>query len=583
MISYKIHSLLFSLLCFFYSTQAVTIKHTTKTKSPHDLEVKINIEPHIQDECIYQEHLHFSVDNPHISIENIAYSIPAESHYSKEFKSTKLGFTQPVSITIQLHTQNEYGSSGHLHFSYLASSNSAMQEMRIPLKFKGRVAHQPVLATEEIQQKIPVHFQTDAPKTTQTLTEKVQEFVQKADTLWLQLLLAILLGLLLSLTPCIYPMIPITIGILHSHGKKSLLFNFLGSLCYAMGIATTFACLGLFTAFAGAQFGSLLSNPIFVCVFVGFLGYMSLTMLGIVNLYIPSFMQRQINVKSAFGPFVTAFLFGAVSGTVASPCVSPGLALILGIVATLGNKFLGFLLLFCFGIGLSIPLIIIGTFSSSLHVLPRSGQWMEEIKKGIGMLMLGMSLYFLQPITPDIVFAWFMVVYALFAGLFFIIDGSHNANTTKQIKNLIGVACIALTVVLGIQAYEKTFYKIAVEDEESISWHKNYQEARTQAAQENKLLLVDFYGKACSMCKAIDKKIFKQPAVAQALDSKVVFVKINGNKGENQELLHSYKVHGFPTIIILDPETETILHQWTGDLYNLTAQEFITFMQKLHA
>lgn len=581
MISYTIQSLLFSLLCFFFTADAVTIKHTIANKSAHDLELKINVTPQSSDECIYQEHLHFSVDNPHISIENIAYSMQATSHYSKEFRHTKLGFNEPVLITLKLHSDQEYASNAHIHCSYLTSLQSSMQEIRIPVKFAGRIAHQPALESEERTHKTPRHFQPDAPKSTKTLTEKVQEFVQKADTLWLQLLLSILLGLLLSLTPCIYPMIPITIGILHSHGKKSVLFNFVGSLCYAMGIATTFACLGLFTAFAGAQFGSLLSNPLFVCIFVGFLGYMSLTMLNIVHLYIPSFMQRQINVKSKFGPFVTSFLFGAVSGTVASPCVSPGLALILGIVAKLGNKFLGFLLLFCFGIGLSIPLVIIGTFSSSLQMLPRSGQWMEEIKKGIGMLMLGMSLYFLQPITSDIVFAWFMVAYALFAGLFFIIDGSHNASSTKQIKNLIGVCCIALTVVLGIQAYEKTFYKIAI-DEESIAWHNNYQEAKTIAAQSNKLLLVDFYGKACSMCKAIDKKIFKQPSVAQALDANVVFVKINGNKGENQELLHSYNVHGFPTILVINPETGSVIHQWTGDLYNLTAQEFISFMQRLH-
>ena len=85
------------------------------------------------------------------------------------------------------------------------------------------------------------------------------------------------------------------------------------------------------------------------------------------------------------------------------------------------------------------------------------------------------------------------------------------------------------------------------------------------------------------MCKAIDKKIFKQPAVAKALDANVVFVKINGNKGENQELLHSYNVHGFPTILVINPENEHIIHQWTGDLYNFTAQEFITFMQKIYA
>jgi len=563
------------------SLQAVHVRSNTRIMGPYDLEIKLDITPSSPEEFIYEDHLHFSVDNPHVTLNNSTYSHQATTQYSKEFKTNKSGFNTSFVATLQLHSNIEYSLAAHLHFSYLSSIHSGMQEHIIPLHFKGRVTHQGPTHHEENKQIVPVNFQDDLQnKTKKSFTEKIQEFVQKADTLWLQLLLAVLLGLLLSLTPCIYPMIPITIGILHSHGKKSLLFNFLGSLSYAMGIATTFACLGLFTAYAGAQFGSLLSNPIFVLVFVGFLGYMALSMLGIINLYIPSFMQRQINVKSKFGPFVTAFLFGAISGTVASPCVSPGLALILGIVATLGNKLLGFLLLFCFGIGLSIPLVIIGTFSSSLYFLPQSGQWMEEIKKCIGILMLGMCLYFLNAILPDSLSAWLAVIYVLFAGLFFIIDGSYNTGTTKQLKNVIGISCIALTIVLGMSAYEKTFYKMVTEDE-FINWSTDYDLARNTAIQSNKLLLVDFYGKACSMCKAIDKKIFKQSSVAQALENEVVFIKINGNQSENHQLLHKYTVHGFPTILVLDPAHETILHQWTGDLYNLTPQEFIAFMHQI--
>ena len=109
------------------------------------------------------------------------------------------------------------------------------------------------------------------------------------------------------------------------------------------------------------------------------MAYLALSMFGFYDMYVPNILQTKNNVNHK-GSLFSAFVFGAISGSIASPCLSPGLALLLTIVATLGNNLLGFLLLFSFGIGLSIPLLIIGTFSSSINILPQAGMWMIEVK-----------------------------------------------------------------------------------------------------------------------------------------------------------------------------------------------------------
>src|SRR5581483_1012022 len=166
------------------------------------------------------------------------------------------------------------------------------------------------------------------------------------------------------------------------------------ALAYTMGIATTFAIFGLLASCTGPLCGQLLMQPLFIIGLVILLAYLGFSMFGLYSIYIPKFFT--ISHKKHNGSLFSSFIFGAASGTISSPCVSPGLALLLSIVATLGNKFLGFLYLFIFGVGLGLPLLIVGAFSSSLSLLPQAGTWMIEVKKFFSFIIFGMCFYYLS-------------------------------------------------------------------------------------------------------------------------------------------------------------------------------------------
>ena len=228
-----------------------------------------------------------------------------------------------------------------------------------------------------------------------SLSKYLQKALRTSESHIFRLFLVFFLGLLMSLTPCIYPMIPITAGILQAQGSSSIGRSFLLAFIYTLGTSTTFATFGLVAALTGHLFGQLLVNPIFMLIIISILVYLGLSMFGLYDMYVPKFME-QTNYHQKKGSLFSVFIFGAISGSIASPCLSPGLALLLSIVATLGNNVLGFLMLFIFGLGLSMPLLIVGTFSNSINMIPQNGPWMVEIKKLFGFMLLAMCVYLLS-------------------------------------------------------------------------------------------------------------------------------------------------------------------------------------------
>ena len=576
-------AILFLLLYCSVSLQAVEFSSSTNSHSSTSQTITINFALD-DNEAILANSLHASVDHPQLTVSKPDINIPAIKKYLPQFQQKKLVYDQNFTSVITVNCSSEnHAINAMLHLSYLSTSNNAILDIQVPVNFTCSV--QPDEDHIELQNisSMPTPVQPEIEKGNISWTATMQNMVETTKSPWTQLLFALLLGLLLSLTPCIYPMIPITIGILHSQGRKSLLHDFLGSLSYACGLATTFACLGLLATVAGSSFGSLLSNPPFVVALVLFIGYMSLTMIGIIDMYIPSFMKGEVKLYRNFGPFLAAYLFGAISGTIASPCVSPGLALLLSIVATLGNKILGFLLLFAFGIGLSIPLIIIGTFSNSLYLLPKSGMWMVEIKKALGFFMLATCFYYLSNILPIAIVYWLFTAFTLFTACFYLRETStNNGSNYKTLYTIIGIIMIGLTILMATKSYEKTFYNHKIVHHASVAWQESYAIALDQAKENNRLLLIDFWAHHCTICKAIDKKVFHNDLFNATLSSQVTFLKVDATHGNNPDyvqLREQYKVYAQPTILLIDPATETVLKKWTSEPYSLSIEEFIKEIQ----
>ncbi len=399
--------------------------------------------------------------------------------------------------------------------------------------------------------------------------EQISCLVEKTKNPFLRLLFIFLLGILMSLTPCIYPMIPITIGILQASSQKSIFRNILAALCYTTGIAATFAFLGLLAATGGAQFGHLLANPIVIIFLVLFLGYFGFAMLGLYELCLPTFLQQGPDgVRS--NSLISIFLFGAISGTVASPCLSPGLVLLLSIAATIGSKLIGFLYLFIFGVGLCVPLLIIGLFSNSMSLLPRAGIWMIEVKRIFGVILIGMCFYYLAPLMHGCLLRGILAGTLVTTGIFFFtLDGT----ALRWYRRVVGLLLIAAGIYAAVDAVR--YWRCPPTDPIRAL---TYEDAKKQGIAERKKLLVDFGASWCASCREIEKNVMHNMDIHKQLPE-IIFVEIDGTDPHSPccaELSKKYSVIGFPVVLLIEPETEQVLARWGEEFATMAPEKVVS-------
>jgi len=356
---------------------SITFSSKSLHKDRHQLTLKVDLAPH---DFFYKDYIDFSVDHPAISLSEWHTSIDPVPHYDQSFKETKHIYNKNFSIKLTATTSQPDIHDANLYFTYYQHSKKKISQKLFSLNLINDTPteKQPIGNSKQMENSAVTSAHNTPTLQNTSWSDYVTALVSNTNSLLLRIFLVLFLGILMSLTPCIYPMIPITVGILQSQGSSSIMRNFFLALAYTIGIATTFSLLGLIAVFTGKLFGSFLTHPLVIIPVVSLLGYLGFSMLGFYEMYTPKFLQLKNHQNTKKGSMLSAFLFGAASGTVASPCLSPGLVLLLSIVATLGDRLLGFVLLFSFGIGLSLPLLLIGTFSSSLALLPHAGTWMVD-------------------------------------------------------------------------------------------------------------------------------------------------------------------------------------------------------------
>src|SRR5229473_146485 len=202
-------------------------------------------------------------------------------------------------------------------------------------------------------------------------------------------------GLVTSLTPCIYPMIPITAGIISgtSAGQASRARTAALTLAYVTGLALFYAVLGLIAGLTGSLFGTVSASPWTRFAIGNLLLVFALAMLDVIPVSAPSRLVRWVSGLGG-GSYPAVFLLGATSGIVAAPCGAPAFAAVLTWVATTRSGALGFLYLFVFSLGMTAILALVGLFSGSVAALPKAGAWMVWVKKLSGVVLLGMAEYY---------------------------------------------------------------------------------------------------------------------------------------------------------------------------------------------
>ncbi|HOY61705.1 MAG TPA: cytochrome c biogenesis protein CcdA [bacterium] len=201
-------------------------------------------------------------------------------------------------------------------------------------------------------------------------------------------------GLLTSLTPCVYPMIPITAAYLGGRGAGGSFRRSVGlSACYILGLALMYSALGAVAALSGVIFGSWAGNPylnLFIAVFFVLLG---LSMLDVFSLPMPGFMAK-LSAGGGAGGYAGAFMVGVVSSLVSTPCTAPVVMAILTLVATTGNVAYGASLLFVFALGMGLLLAVVGASAGALAALPKSGRWMLAVKWFFGVALIAAGIWF---------------------------------------------------------------------------------------------------------------------------------------------------------------------------------------------
>lgn len=549
-------------------------------------------------QAILKNSVHFSVDTPSFRLVDWKSTEPAITVYDPAHSAESLAYTGSGAfiITLEPTTIKSMSDTAHLFMHYQEKTADTPQEFRYKFSTQASQNNHDMLQEKShtvSKTKIPskkeiTHTQTHSifdwfSKKLGTLNTIISHLVEKTNSPFLRLVTIYILGLLMSLTPCIYPMIPITVGILQTSTQASLFRNFLLAGSYTMGIATTFAVLGLLAASGGSAFGSIMGNIYFVLFLVTFLAYLAFSMLGFYDMYVPRFMQSSGNHK-VNGSYLSAFAFGAISGSAASPCLSPGLGLVFTIVAALGSKLLGFVYLFMFGLGVGTPLLIIGTFSNALNVVPRAGLWMVEVKKLFGLLLLSMCFYYLANIMPWYALLW-LIAGSLFVGgswYIFTIE-SYYSTSMRWYKQIFGFILLLAGFLVSYQALKTTFE--APHAHEAFHTATNYDDAREKAIQENKYLIVDFGTLWCTSCKAIERKFLQNKQVRDVLDTNFIIVKIDCSNDKDeccvrtQEQFASH-IKGFPTLLVVEPKEQIVLTRWGGELLNLSLEEFIELTHK---
>ncbi len=403
------------------------------------------------------------------------------------------------------------------------------------------------------------------------------------------------LGILLAFTPCVLPMVPILSSIIVGQGKSITTSKaFFLSLTYVLGMALMYAAAGMMVASLGGSLQVQFQKPWVILLFSGLFVLLALSLFGFYELSLPRSVQQRVTTwsnKQKGGTYISVFLMGALSALIVSPCVSAPLVGVLAYIAESGNVILGGVALLALGLGMGIPLLLIGVSAGKL--LPKAGPWMEGIKKFCGVLMLGLAILMLGRILPGTVtlllWAALFVGSAVFMGAF----NTAHSHLTRLNKG-IGLVCLMYATVLMVGAVlgnsdpfrplagVKFFnYQLARERNLSFTVLQDMSQLNQQleiAKADGKPVIIDFYADWCASCITMDNTVFTHPKVKRALQDFVLLrANVTDNNGFDQALLKRFNVIAPPTVLFFNREGG-LVQSIAGEV---DAKEFLGFAQTL--
>lgn len=372
----------------------------------------------------------------------------------------------------------------------------------------------------------------------------------------LQLLLVFLAGLALNLTPCVYPLIPITVGFFMAQRAASRGRTLALAVAYVLGMSVTYSALGVAAALTGRLFGAALQSPVVVGAIVVVLLALAASMFGAWELRVPAWATRVSGGRTGLGG---AVVMGLVVGLVAAPCIGP---FVLGLLTYVGQRqdvLLGFALFFVLALGLGLPYLVLALSTRALERLPNSGAWMLGVRQMFGVLLVAMAAWFVRPFLAEPLGDWLFAALLGLGGLYLLVLArpGHEQPWVDRFMRLASVALIVAAVLLAPRARPHGGAELA--------WQPYDDAAMQRALATGTPVVLDFYADWCVPCKELDDKTFSDPTVAAELSRFARFkVDLTRSEPRTEALRERYGVAGVPTIAFFSGAGEVTAARLTG-------------------
>jgi thiol:disulfide interchange protein DsbD len=552
------------LLCLSLSAQAqefldpmVAFKPTAKALDGETAEVRFAIE---KGYYLYRDKFRFKAEPESITLGQAQY--PA----GKMKKDDLFGEVEVYYKEAVIRVPVERNSSGTLPLTLKLTSQGCAD---------GGICYPPQVQTVSLT--LPDPATTPAAKPAQAAPAAGDESGQIAQLLkdasfWVVVVSFFGFGLLLSLTPCVFPMIPILSGIIVGAGGKSShkvshSRAFMLSLAYVLGMAITYAAAGIAAGMTGTLLSAALQNAWVLGSFALVFVVLSFSMFGFYELQLPTFLQSKMSeeashLKGGSLPGVTAM--GALSALIVGPCVAAPLAGALLYIGQTGDAVLGGVALFVMALGMGAPLLAVGLSAGT--ILPRTGPWMESVKKAFGVILLGTAVWMVSPVIPVAaqMVAWAMLLIVPAIYLHALDPLPAHAKGWHKFWKGIGIAMVvagAAMLVGALSGAKDPLQPLSGLRGGAVAEtrHLNFERVRTVAELDERIrsagrpVMLDFYADWCVSCKEMERFTFSDARVQQKLAGTLLLqADVTANSEDDKALLKRFNLFGPPGIIFFD-------------------------------
>lgn len=527
--------------------------------------------------------------------------------YKSRIKASQNGMALPVSYEQDsIEKNDEYFGKVEIFKHALNIVISAKDNSAITLSFQGcaeaGLCYPPVKKVIDASSLTAASGEGDQPTEHTASVETAKPLnIDSSDTssitalleegsMLIQLLIFFALGLGLAFTPCVFPMIPILSSIIVGQGENLTTRRaFAMSLSYVLAMAVTYAVAGVVVGYFGAtaNIQLYLQSPWVLGTFALIFVLLSLSMFGLYELALPRFIQDKLTnaqQQQQGGSLISVAIMGALSALVVSPCVSAPLAGTLVYISTTGDALLGGLALLALGLGMGVPLLIIGTGGGKF--LPKAGMWMDGVKNVFGVALLAIAIWLLERVVPAsltlALWATLLIGSGTFLGAF-----EQGTQGWKRLFKAIGLifSLYGALLMIGAAAGQsnplaplKLLGTTAVNHGDAsagkqgaehirITTSEEFEHLLAQGEKENKVVVLDFYADWCIACKVMEAEVFSQPSAGQAMKD-VIFVQLDmTDNTENQLLfLKGFNLFGPPAVLFFSDQQELTELRVVGDL-----------------